>query len=80
MVIDQKNIFHVLIDNLKNAGPSEIVMPFSSFSDSLLEHVYDHFSKKKKHAKFWLGVPYPLRVMYTLAVFGTPDKATNTLQ
>ena len=36
LVIDRNNILHVLINNLKTAGRTEIVMPLVSFSDNLL--------------------------------------------
>ena len=43
---DQNIILHVLINNSRTAWPTEISMPFLSFSDKLLHDTYVIFQKK----------------------------------
>ena len=49
-VIDQNNILHVLINNLRTATPSEILTPILSLSDNLLGMPIPLFKKK---SEFW---------------------------
>ena len=58
-VIDQNNILHVLINNSRTAWPTEVLMPFLSSSENLLQDAYIIFQKSVKYfeiAQFWFEV------------------------
>ena len=70
--MDQNSQNIVLINNSRTAWPTNMLLPFLSSLDNLLQDAYiifqkgvDNFEIAHKHANFWLGVSLPHSPLHT---------------